>query len=372
MDTNFINDEWPFLTKFLPKNWTERAGELGAFTRKRGIDSPDTLLRALFIHLAAGKSLRTTAAYAKEIGLCSVNDVALLNRFRKSSEWLRWMATELLGDIRAKHLPEQLSQKFRIKLVDGTVINEPGSTGTDWRLHFSINLKSLRCEDFLITSPKEAEGFHRHSVESGDLLIGDRGYCKRKGFVYVLGKGGNVMVRFHSTNLPLFDRAGKAFNVLERLKLLREGEIGDWDVWFRDPYENDRIHKGRLCSIKKNQGAIEVSLRKLKRKAQKRGDKLRPETIEYAKYVTLFTTVNRHKLKSKEVMELYRGRWQIELVFKRMKSIIKIGHLPKKDEFSCIAWLHGKLLLALLTERIHQEAEFISPWGYPLWDAKKE
>ena len=366
MDTNYIDDEWPFLTKFLPKDWTERAGELGAFKRKRGIDSPDTLLRALFIHLATGKSLRTTAAYAKEVGLCNVNDVALLNRLRKSSEWLRWMATELLKDVRSKYLPEQLPQKYRIRLVDGSVVNEPGSTGTDWRLHYSINLKSFRCDDFLVTSPKEAEGFHRYSIEPDDLLVGDRGYCKRKGIVYVLEKGGQILVRFHSTNLPLFNRAGKSFNVLEHLNLLNEGEVGDWDVWFRDPYDNGRLLKGRMCSTRKNSEAIEISLRKLKKKAQKRGDKLRPETMEYAKYVTLFTTVNRHNLKGKDVMELYRRRWQIELVFKRMKSIIKIGHLPKTEDSSCIAWLHGKLLLAVLTERIHQEAEFISPWGYPL------
>ena len=65
-------------------------------------------------------------------------------------------------------------------------------------------------------------------------------------------------------------------------------------------------------------------------------------------------------------MMLYRARWQIELLFKRLKSIIGLGHLPKHNEQSCMAWLTGKLFVALLVERIYHEAEFFSPWGYPL------
>jgi len=166
--------------------------------------------------------------------------------------------------------------------------------------------------------------------------------------------------------LPLFNQRGNPFPILKRLKSLNETDVGDWNVWIRDPDDKNILIKGRICSIKKSKEAIEIALKKVKIKAQKRGDKSKPETIEHAKYITIFSTVNRHKLKAEEILSLYRGRWQIELVFKRFKSIIKLGHLPKKEEGSCIAWLHGKMLLALLTERLHQEAEFFSPWGYPL------
>jgi hypothetical protein len=368
MNKNILNDEWDVLKRFLPNGWEKRAYEVGAFYRKRKIDSPSTLLRVLFIHLAEGKSFRTTSAYAKEAKLCDINDVALLNRLRHSSEWLRWMAVELLKQIRIVSLPAQLLGKYRVRLVDGSVVTEPGSTGADWRIHYSVNLSPLRCDEFSITSPRIAEGFQRYSIEPNDLLIGDRGYCKRKGFVYVLQNNGQLLVRYHSTNLPLYDRRGKRFNVLEHIKSLslEDGQVGDWDVWFYDPYNKEDLIKGRIISIGKSKEAIEASLKKVRKTAQKRGDKVRPETLEYAKYVTLFVTVNRHNLKDKEVLNLYRTRWQIELMFKRLKSIVKIGHLPKKEKESCIAWLHGKMLLAFLTERIYQEAEFFSPWGYPL------
>jgi hypothetical protein len=44
---------------------------------------------------------------------------------------------------------------------------------------------------------------------------------------------------------------------------------------------------------------------------------------------------------------LYRSRWQIELAFKRMKSLMGLGHLPKKDPVSCRAWLIGAKTISL-------------------------
>ncbi len=361
-----IKDEWPVLTQFLPEGWEEKAFKLGALKRKRKIGAPDTLLRVLFIHLADGKSLRTTAAYAHEAGLCSVNDVALLHRLRASSEWFRWMAMELIKQTHFTLLPEQFSNKFNIRLVDGTVIKEPGSTGTDWRIHYSILLTSLRCDYFHISKPSTGESLMLYPVEKDDLLIGDRGYCRRKGIMHVLKNKGQVMLRFHSTNLPLFKRNGTPINVLKSLRSLKSGEIGDWDVWFRDPADNQHLLKGRICSIRKSDEAIEIAKKALRQRASKKGHKLQEETLEYAEYVIIFSTLNRHNFKANDILALYRGRWQIELVFKRLKSIAGVGHLPKTEDESCTSWLHGKMVIALLAERLHQEAEFISPWGYPL------
>jgi hypothetical protein len=57
------------------------------------------------------------------------------------------------------------------------------------------------------------------------------------------------------------------------------------------------------------------------------------------------------------------------LAFKRLKSILSCGQLPKHVAASCRAWLHGKLLVALLVERLMVHAETLSPWGYPLHPA---
>lgn len=364
MNTSIIQEDWEILKRFFPKGWDAKATELGALVRKRKIETPDILLRLLLIHLADGKSLRTTAAYAHEVNLCDINDVALLHRLKASAEWFRWIAVELAKELRGPILPGGLFRKYRIRLVDGSSVSEAGSTGTDWRIHYCFQLNTFKCDTFKITSPRETETFKQYSVEKDDLMVGDRGYCQRKGIMHVLKSQGQVLVRFHSTNLPMFTRKGKPWPVLNHLRSIDDGEVGDWDVWFKDP-EDGHLVKGRLCSLRKSKEAIEKAKKQLRRMASKKGKKLRPETLEYAEYVSLFTTVNRHNFKGESILSLYRGRWQIELVFKRLKGIVSIGHLPKYNPESCMAWLYGKMVVALLTERLHQEAEFFSPWGYP-------
>lgn len=80
----------------------------------------------------------------------------------------------------------------------------------------------------------------------------------------------------------------------------------------------------------------------------------------------IFTTADPQRFDARQILETYRLRWQIELVFKRFKQLAQLGHLPKDDEESSKAWLYGKLLVALLSERLIEKAESFSPWGYEL------
>lgn len=227
MDTLLLNDDWTILTSFLPEEWQSKAVELGALARKRKINNAETLLRVLLIHLADDKSLRTTAAFAKEVNLCDINDVALLHRLRVSGKWLHWMAVEMLKTLKANPLLKVPSGRHKIRLVDGSLIKEPVPTGANWRLHYCFQLNNLKCDTFNITPTKTGESLERYPVSKDDFLIGDRGYCRRKGIVHVLNHQGQVMVRFHSTDLPLFTRKGRPCRVLEHLRSLPDGVSGD-------------------------------------------------------------------------------------------------------------------------------------------------
>lgn len=360
-----IQEDWDILLKFLPDGWQQRASEYGALVRKRKINSAETLLRVLLIHLADGKSLRSTATYAQEAQICQINDVALLHRLKASERWMRWMSEQLVKNTNALSVSEALLKQFRVRVVDASIVSEPGATGSNWRLHYSLQLSNLGCDFFKITDASIGEGFQRFEPQPGDLFMGDRAYCRRNGLEHIRQNGAHALVRFHTTNVPLFTKRGKALRMLEKLRSLGPGQIGDWDVWYKSPH-SDNLVKGRLCAIRKSKQAIEKAIKKLRTKASRQQRQLRAETIEYAQYVMVFTSVNRHRFKSKDVMLLYRARWQIELLFKRLKSIIGLGHLPKHNEQSCMAWLTGKLFVALLVERIYHEAESFSPWGYPL------
>ncbi|MDR3568393.1 MAG: transposase [Syntrophobacteraceae bacterium] len=358
-------DDWEIVLRFLPAGWEEKALELGALSRRRKIDSAKTLLRVLMIHLASGMSLRTTSAYAHEANLCSINDAALLHRLKVSEHWLHWMCVEILKGMNSHPGVEEPRSRFQVRVVDGAPISEPGSTGSDWRLHYCLRLDNLRCDCFRITNPNAGEDFQRFDISPGDLVIGERRYCKRRGITHVINGGGHVLVRFHSSNFPLFHKSGKPFLPLDHLRRLKVVDCGDWDVYFRAPGGKE-LQKGRLCAIKKTQEAAELARKRLRAKASKRQRRLLPETLEHAEYVCVFTTVNRHSMKTRDILELYREGWQIQPTFKRLKNIIGIGHIPKHNEESCIAWFYGKMVVAMLVEKLYLEAKSFSPWGYPI------
>ena len=123
---------------------------------------------------------------------------------------------------------------------------------------------------------------------------------------------------------------------------------------------------GRVCAIRKTQEAIKLAQRKLRKEAGRKGKQVRPRTLEFARYVIVFTTFPEAAFSAVQVLEWYRTRWQVELVFKRFKSLAQLGHLPKYDDESAKAWLYGKLLVALLVEKLIRHASAVSPWGYSL------
>lgn len=358
----FFNEDWKVLSKFFPAGWKAQAYQLKAFNRTRGVKSINILLRILLIHLADGCSLRETAARAKQAKLANISDVALLNRLKSSSEWFRWMSQALLQNSKLDLSQPSWLQKFNVKSVDASVITEPGSTGTDWRLHYCYNLFSLNCEDFKITKPDIGESFINYSVRENDLFIGDRAYGRLKGLSYIKGNQGEFVARYMHKAFSLL-KDGDEFKILNELSSLKYGEIGEWEI--EGATKSGLMLPMRLCVIKKSEEQSEQAIKKAKYEAKKKGRLISEETLELHRYVILLTSLPKD-ISAKFILELYRLRWQIEIAFKRMKSILGFGHLPKKDSESCKAWLHGKLFISLLAQAIVDEGRQFSPWGYPI------
>ena len=71
------------------------------------------------------------------------------------------------------------------------------------------------------------------------------------------------------------------------------------------------------------------------------------------------------EITARQVLELYRMRWQIELVFKRLKSIPDYDKPQTKTDLTSRAWLHCKLLTAAICELYIQRGAFPPPDAMP-------
>lgn len=351
--------EWSLVTALLPDGWREKARQLGAMRRARGIADPEVLLRMLLVHLADGCSLKETALRVEKAGWGRISSVGLFKRLQAAELWLAWMSQQLRG----RSWPS--GGRWRPLAVDATTVCESGKTGSLWRVHWSVNLANLQCEFFELTDVRGGEKFARFSFHKSDLVLGDRGYCNPPGIDYVRTAGGHVLVRLNSSSLPTYDREnGDKVDVLAKVRGLAVGKVRSWTAWVKGP--GGRWHKGRVVAVRRSRAAALRELRKNRRLATSRERHLGKRAKAMAGYVMVWTSVPTSELSANMVLRYYRRRWQLELVFKRAKSIMGLGQLPKKSDASSRAWLSGKLLVAMLVEKLWGLAESFSPWGYSL------
>lgn len=358
-----IDEDWKLLTTFFPENWKDLAATTSALKGLRKDKSADALLRTLLIHLAGGFSLRETVVRARQAHLADLSDVALLKRLRKSSEWLHQLCLAMFSE-RGLDLGD--SKQFCCRLFDATNVREPGKTGSLWRIHYSVQVPFLSCDFFALTATKgegTGESFKRFPIHAGDYIIADRGYSTAQGIHYLHSRKAYVTVRLNTQSTPLYTGAAKVLPLLRRLREVKTAGTTKWWPAYIHGDENNCI-RGRICVIRKTEEAIRIAHKKLRDQASKRQSTLKKETLAYAKYVIVFTTFPEDEFSASDVLEWYRIRWQIELVFKRFKQIAQLGHLPKHDDESAKAWLYGKLFVALVTEKLIAYAESFSPWGY--------
>jgi hypothetical protein len=378
-----MSEDWELLQNFFPYDWKALAATTGAIKGLRRDKDPAVLLRVILLHVGCGYSLRETSARAKTSGLCDLSDVSVLKRLNKSEAWLHALCAALFGEV-VNVEPDKLDAMGKLRLVDGSLISEPGKTGSTWRLHYSMAWPSLLCDHFELTPAKgtgTGESLDRYPVSKGDHLLADRGFCNARAIHTVRRSGADVTVRLNPSNIRIFLRPspGEATDAprgIFDLKGFLKQLDADWEARSQEitlaDGQNGSVVEGRICAVRKSEEAIATALRKLTRRAQKNGEKLKEETKLYARYVIVFTTIEEDILGAAEAMNLYRLRWQIELVFKRFKQMIDLGHLPKSDPQSSRSWLYGKMFSALLTEKLVATAERFSPWGYGLTIAPKK
>lgn len=362
MHDDALPDDWEILASWLPRDLDTLAHQCGFMRRARGLQDAGRWIRLILMHVAGGLSLKQTVVRATELGLADVSSVALFKRLRTAEQLLQQLTTHLLAEHRRRMGNGIGCWKGTIRVIDATEVVEPGATGSAWRLHYSLRLPEMICDYYELTDATGGEKLGRFEFQPQELVLVDRGYSHRAGVAHVLNSQAHVVVRWNHALFPLTNEAGTPLGVLAKVRKLRIGETTEWAVRFE---HEGRQYPMRLCVRKKGRVAAEKARRKSLRKAQKNGTNVDPVSLELTQYIMVLASVPQNVASTDAVLNLYRCRWQVELTFKRLKSLLGLGHVPKSDDASAKAWMQAKILTSLLIERTMLEARLFSPWGDP-------
>ena len=347
------------LLRMMPAGYEEACFSTGAIIRKRDIKDPNDLMMLALFHLLTGCSLIEVSEISKLAKLGDISDVAFMKRFSNCNEWFKWILAAIQNTtpgIIHYSIPEKLSE-YRILAVDASDVAEKGASGRIFRLHFALDIGHMQAALYNITSNSTGEHLRNFELAKDDLVIADRAYSSITGIEYCLSKDCHYIARMRANSFKAYNAEGKQ---LDLLSIMIGKDSGELNAFVRkERGENaGKLIPVRICFKKKDTDALNSTRKKMKRKESKKQRTISESTYAFNEYIVLCTSLDRTIITTEEVIELYRYRWQVELYFKRLKSILGYGELPKKSEKSIFSWLNGKLMIALLIESIIGQADF--------------
>src|SRR6266849_2653089 len=334
-----------------------------AFTRAREVKSATALFRLAMAFGGCGMSLRETCAWAAATGLADLADTSLLERLCKAAPWLGDIVAAIIA--KQAQLPVGRWAGYRLRALDGTSICQPGADRTTWRLHVGYDLATGQVDQLELTDVHGAENLQRLSYRPGDIVLADRYYARPRDLRPVMDAGADFIVRTGWNSLRLLQANGEPFDLFAALAAQTEQE-GEVQV---------RIHEGmtgapppeplmlRLVIRRKDPEQAEAEQKRLLKDAKKRSKQPDPRSLEAAKYILLLTSLPAAAFPPADILALYRFRWQIELAFKRFKSLAGLDMLPAKKPELARAWIYARLIVAIIAEQIAGQVPDSSPSG---------
>jgi hypothetical protein len=338
-------DDWSYVATLLPHDLGHLAVETGAIRRWREVASGEALARLVLAYGVTDLSFKEVAAWAAAEGVARLSGPGLFYRVCHAEAWIeRVLAMVLSREVGV------CRGRGRLRVVDATVLSGPAAKGTDWRVHVVTDPATGRFCSVEVTDEHSRETFGRHSMLPGDIVVGDMGYGTARGIYAAVHAGADVIVRVYPQNIRVCDHDRAVVCLRDRESMLPTVGPRGWDVLVPvPPYE--------VIGPRKWTNAQAVDWMPLRAVAARtRGEKT----------IWVLTTLPEARWCDAHVLDAYRLRWQVELFFKRLKSLGDLGCLRTRHGPSARAWILAHLLGCALAIRLEEESRSLSPWGYEM------
>ena len=332
----------------LPEGYEKACYSEKAIQRERGISNPNDLMMLAMFHLINGTSLMEISTVASLTKLGKMSDVAFMKRFENCNDWFKWINERLIWDGIAKYTIPEWLEKYRVLVNDASDVAEKGRSGRIYRLHYALDLFKMQTAQEVITDQKMGESLTNFTFKKGDLVIGDRIYSTFTGIRHCMESEADFILRLRKNSFNLYDENGSAINLLEKLQGIEEDKILNLSVYVK--IDGKELTELRICAKRKPSASSERTKKTLRRRETRHQVEISDEAKEFNNYIVIVTALS-SEITAEEILELYRMRWQVEIYFKRLKSIMDFGELPKRRPASSMAWLNGKIMVAMLIEK---------------------
>jgi len=333
------------LLEMLPDGYEEAAKETGAFKRKREIETVSDLLMLVFLYIANGLSLLEVSVIAKMKGIAQISDVAFMKRFAKCGKLIEWLLEHLNPQATAHYKKPPKFEKYNIKALDASVVASGGKIRVTHRLHYAIDIFLLKSDQYKITAEKIGESLTNFAVKAKDLFLGDRAYGTKTSMEHCLANEGDFIFRIRKNAFDIFDKKGNKIDLIKKLKSIKKEKTLRLSCFFLSAA--GKFVPIRICAMIKPKDVTENP---------------EDDTDFMNNFIVLATSILDNHISAKDILELYRLRWQVELYFKRLKSLMGFGDVPNKTESHIKIWLNAKLAVAIMLELMTAQVDF-SPSG---------
>ena len=244
-----------------------------------------------------------------------------------------------------------LLERFNgVYIRDGSSIRLPDALNMVWpgagvsaavKLHVRLEVSSGQLGGPILVPARESDQkspFQTEILPVGALRVGDLGFFDLGQFAEDTRNNIFWLTRYKA-NTRLYDLEGQPIHLLSWLRQQTDAQFA------RDVLVGKQHHLAcRLLVERVPPDVSEQRKRKLREYCRKKQTPLTAELLALTQWTLILTNVPASCLSIPEAQVLLRVRWQIELLFKRWKSLFKIDEWNSTHVWRILTELFAKLL----------------------------
>jgi hypothetical protein len=305
----------------------ETQSRYGVDISKQGIDQRFNEGARKYIHSLIGEVLSKQVTQSLDIG------------------WLKSFERVIIKDSSKFDLNAQVKNKL------------PGFGGSASEagvcLQYEFDIKTGYVNDLDITPANSSDSKNAlstiDSVSKGDLTIRDLGYFVTEYFEKLQKKEAFFLSRLNAS-ISVYKKTQKGalkelnFGVLYQRMMKQNIKTLDMDVFIH----RDKRLPVRLIIEPVLEDVYNHRMKKLASYNKKKGHQLTQNYRDRSRFNLFITNIPADNLEGKTIIKIYKVRWQIELVFKVLKSIFGLDNVAPMRYERLMASLNAKLLIVLV------------------------